>query len=513
MRHMATGPTTLEAGTIVIGGGTSGPVVAGRLAERGEDVLVLEAGPDYGALAGGAWPPELTDARAMPTTHGWEYDSGRLYRDRTIAFQRARVLGGCSAHNGCVAIWGARADYDGWAQAGCTGWGAEDLLPLFAAAGRRMRVSVGADDTIGPYHAAVLESAAAIGIPRAADLNDLDEAEGIGPFPHNAPGGIRFNAAFAYLDPVRDRPNLRVLGGVLVDRLAWDDDGVTVHGLRGAAPFTARGQRAVLSAGTYGSPAILLRSGVGDPAELARLGIACRHPLPAVGVGLQDHPMVELGFAGSDELFARMRDAAARAWVPEEQTLAKLRSEQCAPGTFDLHLAPVASASPDSLLAGRVLLTVACMDPRSTGRLTLRDADPRSAPLLDHGYLSDRAGHDLAVLVSGVRQARRLAATAPLRDLAGAEIDPGATIVDRTELEAAIRATSVHYYHPTSTCRMGAQDDPATVVGPSGRVHGLDRVFVADCSIMPRVPKANTNIPAVVVGERIAAALTAGATG
>jgi choline dehydrogenase-like flavoprotein len=498
----------LEAGTVIIGGGTSGPVVAGRLAEDGQDVLVLEAGPDYGALSDGKWPQELTDARAMPTSHSWDYHSGDQYKNRRIDFHRARVVGGCSAHNGCVAVWGSREDYDRWSEHGCAGWSADELLPLFHEANRRMQVSVPADDVVGPYHEAVLEAAAAYGIPRARDLNDLDEGVGIGPFPHNAPNGVRFNAAFAYLDPVRERVNVRVVGDVLVDRLDWDAGGVDVHALRDGEPLIVRAERVVLSAGTYGSPAILLRSGIGDPAELRRLGIAVRHALPGVGVGLQDHPMVELGFEGTERLTDRLQEASAERWVPEEQTLAKLRSERCGDESFDLHLAPVASANLQSLLAGRVLLTVACMNPRSVGRLTLRDTDPTSAPLLDHGYLTDPDAHDLDVLVSGVEQVRELAAVRPLRDLIGEELDPGGGIRERQKLSEAVRDTNVHYYHPTSTCKMGAADDPGAVVDPGGRVHGFEQVFVADCSIMPFVPKANTNIPAIVVGEQIAARLT-----
>ncbi|MGL6278475.1 MAG: GMC oxidoreductase, partial [Gaiella sp.] len=168
-------------------------------------------------------------------------------------------------------------------------------------------------------------------------------------------------------------------------------------------------------------------------------------------------------------------------------------------------LIPVA-APEHSLLAGRTILAVGAMEPRSRGRLTLSSAEPDAAPVLDHGYLSDPEGHDLEVLVEGVAVARELAASEPLRELIGAELTPGVA----TELRDAIRRSHVHYYHPVGTCSMGRADDPLAVCDGHGRVHGLERLVVADCSLLPVVPRANTNVPAVVVGERIADGLLAG---
>jgi choline dehydrogenase len=496
-----------HADTVIVGGGTSGPVVAGRLAERaGERVLVVEAGPDYGARDSGRWPDDLLDARALPTSHDYGYDSGDLYPGRTIAFERARVIGGCSAHNGCAALWGSRADYDGWASAGCDGWSAEDLLPLFREVERRTCVRATRPEDVGPFHRAVLEGAQAIGIPLVADLNDLDEHVGVAPFAANIRDGVRWNAAFAYLDPVRDRPNLAVLGDAIVDRIELAPGRpVRIHAIRAGQPIVLEADRVVLSAGAYGTPAILLRSGIGPPADLERLGIDVVHDLPGVGGNLHDHPMAELDFAGSSALSAALAAAAERGFVPEEQTIVKARSAHC-DEAFDLHLAPVAAVLPESLLAGRVLIAIANMAPRSRGRLTLASTDPERTPRIDHGYLRDPAGRDLAVIVDGVRIARELAASEPLAALIGAETGALAGL-EGEALAAGIRRTHVHYYHPVGTARMGRADDPAAVCDPDGRVRGVDGIHVADCSLIPGVPRANTNIPAFVVGERIANAL------
>lgn len=492
----------LSCDVVVLGGGTAGCVVAGRLAaESDADVVVLEAGPDYGPRDSGRWPADLLDGGALVSSHSWGYDTGRLHPLRgTVELPRARVIGGCSSHNGCIAAVGCAEDYDGWARiAGDARWSADALRPLFARALERLRVRYYGEDEVGPFHRACLEAAAALGLPRADDLGDLDGGVGFGIEPVNVDGGVRVNTAFAYLDPARSRPNLRVVDRALCDRLEPAADGVEVIARRDGGELRVRGQVAVLAAGSYGSPAVLLRSGIGDPAALAPHGIRVVHDLRGVGRNLHDHPLVELDFAGSDRLREALAEAAAERFVPEEQTLGKLRSSR-ASGPYDLHLVPVA-APEHSLLAGRTILAVGAMEPRSRGRLTLASADPDVPPLMDHGYLTD--SHDVAVLLEGSERARELAATEPLRSLVGDEL------LRDLDLEDALRRTHVHYYHPVGTCALGPAGDELAVCDARGRLHGLDRVVVADCSLMPVVPRANTNVPAVVIGERIADELLA----
>jgi choline dehydrogenase len=258
----------------------------------------------------------------------------------------------------------------------------------------------------------------------------------------------------------------------------------------------------VLCGGAYGSPAILLRSGVGDPAELRRLGIPTVVDLPGVGRNLHDHPVTALVFAGTAELERRMRAFAAQRWAPEEQTIAKARSTRCGRG-FDLHIFPTGGPLPDG--AGwRWLFPIACMTPRSRGALRLASADPGVAPVIDHAYLSDPQGEDLAVLLDGLDLGRRLARQAPLADLLGEERLPGPVAGGREALAALCRRYCQHYAHPVGTCRMGPASDRGAVADATGRIRGLDNAWVADASLIPVIPRANTNMPVLAVAQRVA---------
>jgi choline dehydrogenase len=497
-----------DADTVVIGGGTAGAVVAGILAARSDErIVVLEAGPDYGPFASGMWPSDLLDARALGYSHDWRYTSEETYATRVVNFERAMVLGGCSSHNGCAAIWGSRVDYDAWADLGLDGWSTEDLLPFFARATVRIGVRNYAPEEVTPFQQACLDAARSYGIPMTEDLNDVDEDEGMAPSPVNIASGVRWNTAFAYLDPVRDRPNLTIAGNCPVDRFTIQNGRVTAARYNGPdGPGEVTAHRFVIAGGTYGSPTILLRSGIGNPQELQALGIEPTVDLPGVGQNLHDHPAVNLVFAGTRELEASMANFAASTWMPEEQTIAKLRSSLYPAGEpgFDLHIYPVGGPDSESESGWHWYFPVACMTPRSRGRLTLRSTDPAESPWIDHRYLSDPEGYDRAILADGLRIAREIAAQPALAPLLGEAISPRTDVQEAGAIDAWIDDSIGHYYHPVGTCAMGLEGDPSAVTDSRGRIHGLENAFIADCSIIPVIPRANTNVPAVVIGERIA---------
>ena len=497
--------------TIVVGAGTAGAVVAGRLAARGSGpMLLLEAGPDYGPADSGRWPSDLLDAASSAQwSHDWGYTGD--FRGRVIHFNRARVVGGCSAHNASAVVFGSRLDYDGWADAGNAGWSARELLPLFGAAWKQLRVRHVGFDELTPFQRLCAEAIVANGIPAVEDFNDLDQNAGVAPFPVNIDGVTRVNSAFGYVDPVRDR--LIVAGDAPVER-------VLVRGGRAAGVAVRDGQRlveigasrVVLSAGAYGSPAILLRSGIGPADELIAIGLKPTLDLAGVGRNLHDQPCLEVIYEGSDDLVEMMdRHRAETGWRPDEQVIAKFPSASCRQG-FDLHVFPVGGYSRDASKWYWVL-GVACLTPRSRGSVRLTGPGLDDQLLIDHRYLSDAAGRDRARLAEGVERVREVAEAPELRRLLGRETSPGKAVSGRLAIERFIDQAAVHYYHPVGSCKMGPASDPDSVADSEGRVHGIEGLYVADASLMPAVTSGNTNMPTAVIGERIARSLLGSAQG
>jgi choline dehydrogenase len=491
-----------EAEVIVVGGGTAGPIVAARLAAAGVNVLVLEAGPDPGPLGDPSWPAELVDATRLPDSHDWGYDSADTYPDQHVRFERARVIGGCSAHNGAVQTWGHRDDYDAWAAAGNPGWSTDELMAFFVASSEQLRVRTYEVAELTPWQAAWHAAAPGAGLPQLRDLNDLDETVGIAPESVNiVDGGVRFNNAFAYLDPVRDLPNLTIVGNAIVDRVLVENGRavgvVVVH--RGER-VEVRAPRVVLTGGAFGTPLVLLRSGIGPAADLAALDIPIVADLPGVGANLHDQPFILMRWEGSPEMLAAMDAAAAKGWAPDEQVMAKAASS-FDPGVFDIHLLPY---SPTHFGPVRQFHAGAgALTPVSRGQITLGGRDPEAKPLIDHGFLTDPEGRDIQVLTEGVALLREIAAQPEMRKLLGQELTPGpeASIADH------LRSHIDSYWHPVGTAAMGPESVPGAVVGARGEVHGVPGLTVADCSLMPFVSRATTHMPTNVIAERVASFL------
>ena len=495
----------LYADTVVIGGGTAGAAVAARLVQgTSQTVMLIESGPDYGAFAEGRWPPPLLDARSLPGGHDWGYVNGSSTGRPEHPLERARVIGGCSSHNGCAAIWGSRVDYDNWVALGNSGWSTEELLPFFKLTTETLRVKRISSSEITPWQQACLDTAPKIGIPQVDDLNNLDEDIGMSTSPVNIVEGVRWNTAFAYLDPLRDNDCLIIQSHMQVDRLRLKGNRViAIEAIGLDGPLTVEADRVVVCAGTYGSPAILLRSGIGPDSELRAFGIETKLELP-VGRNLHDHPAVYLKYSGTPQLADAMKDFINRGGVLfSEQTIAKLRSKYCT-SAYDLHLFPIGGQFMDTADRWEFLLPVANMMPLSRGSVQLASADPFAPLKIDTAYLSDPEGRDLDILWNGIELVRHYACQTPLTELIGEEISP--TVNYKTAED--VPSDNLHYYHPVGTCKMGPESDVTAVVDARGKVHGMDNLYVADASIMPIVPRANTNIPALVVGERISDWLT-----
>ncbi|MBQ0851115.1 GMC family oxidoreductase [Streptomyces sp. BH-SS-21] len=498
-----------QTDTVVIGGGTAGCVIAARLAAAGRTVLVLEAGPDYGPLADGDWPAELLDAAELPTTHDWGYE-GTGAAGQPLAYDRARVIGGCSAHNGCSQSVGWAGDYDAWAAAGCPGWGAADLAPLFTAAAEQLRFRRYTQEEIQPFQREFIRACRQSGIPALDDLDDLGASQSVGCAPVNVRDLTRINTAFGYLDAQRARPNLTVAADALVDRIHFREGAVeavtvTRHGL------TSRvGARdVVLAAGAYGSPEVLLRSGIGPAAHLEDLGIALVSDRPGVGANLHDHPAVLLEFAGTAELQRDLAEFSGGDWLPQEQSVVKLRSP-VSDGPYDLHVYPWVEPDPAQEYGWRCILPVSQLRPRSRGTVRLASRALGVRAIVDPRFFSDAAGADLESVRHGLRWTAENVLPRMDRHLGTPLHKP--VPPDDEGMDDWIRRHHSHYWHPAGTCAMGDPADPTTVVDHQGRVVGVTGLRIADASVFPDIPRATPALPTVVVAERIAAFMTATTT-
>jgi choline dehydrogenase-like flavoprotein len=423
---------------VIVGGGTAGCVLAGRLSEDADrTVCLVEAGPDYGPYEDGRWPADILDARWLAVdSHCWERHDAD---DRSQL--RARIMGGCSSHNACVVLRGTDSDYDEWGP----GWTAAELRPYLERAEQTFRTRTLSADDLSPWHAAFAEA--------AGDATILHPVNTIG-------DDVRWNAAFAWVDPARDRPNLTIRADTLVDR-------VLLAGERAVGVATSGGEiganTVVIAASAYGTPGVLLRSGIRD--------------LP-VGDFLCDHVGVGMGWEPTDAV----RDDMTR-W---EQGHA-LAMAQITISMDDLFMFPAAEPQGSDISAA-----VFAMKPRSRGRVSLSSDDPRAPLVIDHGFLSDEA--DVAVLVDGFKRLRELGRADAIRRYAARELRPGAEV----DAEQHVRSTARGFFHPTGTCSMGK------VVDERGRVYGYEGLVVADASIMPTIPRANTNLSTAAIAEKLA---------
>ena len=462
---------------VIVGGGTAGCVLAARLSENPDRrVCLLEAGPDYGPLAGGRWPEEILDARALPLTNTW--DAG----EQNIRTLGGRLLGGSSAVNACMVVEGTPADYDEWGH----GWSYEHMRPFLDRAKAELRAAPANTERPAPFHVSFLEAAQSLGFERLSDANDPDRPVGVAASPANVVGGRRWNAAIAYVDPARSRPNLTIAPDTAVDRVVLDEARATGVVAVGGRRFDA--ETVVLAAGAYFSPAILLRSGIGPASELEPLGIPVVSDVPT-GARLLDHCGTNVAWEPSPRFLEESEAHDRDEGLFQAHVVLKAASTDCAAGSWDLHVLSWITPSGGGQYEPAAI--VFHMKPASTGRVRLRSRDPRDAPVVERRFLSRE--EDLIPLLEGIVLARRLAATSELAGHVGRELRPGGT-----HPEHYVRETIRNYYHPAGTCPLGE------VVDANGRVLGAKGLVVADASIMPTIPRANTNLTTAAIAERIA---------
>ena len=519
---------------IVVGAGSAGCVLANRLsADPSKRVLVLEAGGKDDWI----WfhiPVGYLFSIGNPRAD-WMFETQPIagLDGRKLNYPRGKVIGGSSAINAMIYMRGQAADYDGWRAMGLSGWGWDDVLPLFMAQEDHIDPPSALHRSGGEWRVehprmrwkvldAFAEAAAQEGIAPVADFNGGDN-EGAGYFQVNQKTGRRWSAARGFLKPVLHRQNLKLETGVRVTRVLIEQGrAVGVAYTKGGQGFEARTSgEVILTAGAVGTPQLLELSGLGDGARLQALGIETKAHLAGVGENLQDHLQIRpyykvSGVATMNALYASLW---RRPLMALEYALFRRGPMSMAPS----QMGAFARSSPDQARAnvqfhvqplsldrfgeplhpfGAITISVCNLRPTSRGSVHLASARAQDAPLIQPNYLS--TPDDEQVAIDSLRLVRRIVAQSPLQRYAPQEHRPGLEAQSDADLLAAARSLGTTIFHPVGTAKMGLKTDPKAVVDEQLRVHGVAGLCIADASIMPTITSGNTNSPTMMIAEKAA---------
>lgn len=527
-------PETLEADYVIAGGGSAGCVAARRLVDAGHSVILLEAGGDDRSAA--VFVPAGSARLVGNAQYDWKYETepDPSRNGRIDSWPSGKVLGGGSSINGMIYLRGNPTDYDRWVQQGAQGWSFPEVLPYFLRAERNENGSSEFHSDKGllgvanlrvkhPFNRLFVDACVAAGIPRNDDFNGVAQ-EGVGYYQATQWGGMRCSAARAYLHPIREHKNLRVLTRAFVGRVRIRSGAAQMVEFQhhGVGKLAKAHREVLLAAGTMGSPKILMLSGIGPREELERHGISCLQDLPGVGRNLQEHPGIMLSY---DVKMRTMNVDAHSKWrfglralqfailrrgpgtTPISHVGAFFRTRPTLPA-FDaqIHFQPLGyEVTADKVIlaeANRVSLAVNVSRPQSRGVVRLRSSNSQDAPIIDHPLLASDA--DVRTLIDGARVMRGIFHSPLLRAHVLKEYLPGEAVTTDEQWEAYVRAASFALYHPVGTCRMGADADPQAVVDSQLRVKNIRNLRVIDAAVMPSLPSCNTNGPTIMIAERAA---------
>ena len=520
---------------IVVGAGSAGCVLANRLsADPAKRVLVLEAGGKDNWI----WfhiPVGYLFAMGNPRAD-WMFQTEKEpgLNGRALNYPRGKVIGGCSAINGMISMRGQAADFDHWRQLGLTGWGWDDVLPVFKKLDGHVHGDSEFHGGSGEWRVeemrvkwdvldAVARAATEMGVPATRNFNTGDN-EGVGYFHVNQKRGLRVSAAKAFLKPVLGRPNLKLETGVLVEKVLFEGKraiGVRFRQNGQIVEARARGE-VILSAGAIGSPQILQLSGVGAGDWLGGHGIATVLDRPGVGRNLQDHLQQRAIFKVHDvkTLNVTYHSLIGRALMGMEYALFQKGPLTMAPsqlGIFttsspdheraniEFHVQPLSLDKFGEPLHRFPAITVsACnLRPTSRGTVRLRSADPSAKPLIAPNYLS--TPEDRRVAADAIRVTRRLMKQPALEAYRPEEYLPGPGVGDdEASLAKAAGDIGTTIFHPVGTAKMGLPSDPMAVVDERLRVIGLSGLRVVDASVMPTITSGNTNTPTIMIADKAA---------
>ncbi len=516
---------------VIVGGGTAGCVLANRLsAVAGNRVLLVEAGGnDRNFLY--HWPAGFAKMTKGIGSWGWSTVPQKHMQDRVFWYTQAKVIGGGSTINAQIYTRGHPLDYDAWAQAGCTGWGYDDIVKYFRRSedndsfednthGKGGPVAVSQPKALLPIVDAFIAASEQAGVPRCPDLSG-PKPEGMGIYQVTQRNARRSSAATGFLKPVLKRPNLTVKLGVMTTRIVVGQArAIGIEIIENGRPRAVRAAAEVIvTSGAIGSPKLLLHSGIGPADHLRTVGVPVVHDLKGVGSNLQDHlDICALAECTGDHSF----DKYGKPWWAALAGIQYLltRDGPAASSLFNsggFWYADKAAASPDiqfhfglgsGIEAGiaklknpGVTLNTAFMRPRSRGTVRLRSSDPVDHPLIDPNYWSDP--YDREITLKGLEMARDILRQPALKPFVLAERLPGPAVTGVNDLIDYVCRMAKTDHHPAGACAMG--NGSMSVVSPQLKLHGIDGLRVADSSVQPTVISSNTNAVAMMIAEKAAA--------